>query len=64
MCRGQRKAKYKPRGVVTLPRTLTDEEIRDYAIRICPKDEYGIMAYEDLEKAFEIVKELNRKLIQ
>ena len=50
-------------SIVTLPRHLTTAEIIDYAIRICPKDEFGCVAYEDLEKACDFIKRLNNKLV-
>jgi len=49
--------------IVTGPRILSAAEIIDLAIKICPRDQFGLVKMEDLEKACEIIKDLNFKLV-
>ena len=51
------------RPIVIGPRILSTAEIIDLAIKICPRDQFGLVKMEDLEKACEVIKDLNFKLV-
>jgi len=52
------------RPIVTGPRILSSAEIMDLAIKICPRDQFGLVKMEDLEKACKIVRDINFRLVE
>ena len=50
--------------IVTGPRILSTAEIMDLAIKICPRDQFGLVKMEDLEKACKIIRDINFWLVE
>ena len=60
----RQKEKKPARTIVTLPRILSKAEVLEMAIKICPRDQFGLVKMEDVEKACKIVRDINFWLVE
>lgn len=60
----RQKEKKPARTIVTLPRILSEAEVFEMAIKICPRDQFGLVKMEDVEKARKIVRDINFWLVE